>query len=154
MAVAELPAILKIEHDAIHEELARATRAGGKTAEAAAEVIKVLFPHVVLEEDFALPPLTLLPRLARGEITPDMGRAMRQAELLEAELPRMLDEHRLIAAALQKLLAAASAEQQTGYARFAQRLIAHAQTEEEVLYPASILIGKYLRLKLGRPSRQ
>lgn len=153
MAVADLPGVLKIEHDAIHEELARATRAGGKTAEAAAEVMKVLFPHVVLEEDFALPPLTLLPRLARGEVSSDMSRAMRQAELLEAELPRMLDEHRLIATALQKLLMAASAEQQTGYARFAQRLIIHAQTEEEILYPAAILVGKYLREKLGRTTR-
>ncbi len=153
MAVADLPGVLKIEHDAIHEELSRARRAGGKTAEAAAEVMKVLFPHVVLEEDFALPPLTLLPRLARGEIAQDMSRAMRQAELLEAELPRMLDEHRLIAASLQKLLAAASEEQQTGYARFAQRLIIHAQTEEEILYPAAILVGKYLREKLGRTTR-
>ena len=115
--------------------------------------MKVLFPHVVLEEDFALPPLTLLPRLARGEVSSDMSRAMRQAELLEAELPRMLDEHRLIATALQKLLMAASAEQQTGYARFAQRLIIHAQTEEEILYPAAILVGKYLREKLGRTTR-
>lgn len=26
----------------------------------------------------------------------------------------------------------------------------HAQTEEEVLYPASILIGEYLKLKLSQ----
>jgi hypothetical protein len=38
----------------------------------------------------------------------------------------------------------------TGYAGFARKLILHAQTEEEILYPASILIGEYLKLKLGK----
>jgi hypothetical protein len=150
MSREELPPGLKAEHQGIHEELVRATKAGGKTAEAAKEVAKVLFPHVLLEEEFAIPPLSLLPRLARGELAPDMARVLQQTDLLKAELPRMLDEHELIVAALQKLLQAASAEQQTGYARFAQKLILHAQMEEEVLYPASILVGEYLRLKLGK----
>jgi hypothetical protein len=62
----------------------------------------------------------------------------------------MLHEHKLIVDALQKLLQAASAEQHTGYTRLAQKLILHAQLEEEVLYPGSILVGEYLRLKLGK----
>jgi hypothetical protein len=33
---------------------------------------------------------------------------------------------------------------------FAEKLMFHAQTEEDVLYPASILIGEYLKLKLSR----
>jgi len=35
------------------------------------------------------------------------------------------------------------------YAEFAEALMLHAKTEEEVLYPASILIGEYVREKLG-----
>jgi hypothetical protein len=29
-------------------------------------------------------------------------------------------------------------------------LIRHAQEEEEVLYPAAILVGEYIKLRLGR----
>jgi hemerythrin superfamily protein len=61
----------------------------------------------------------------------------------------MLQEHKVIVEALQKLLQAATGDGHTGFARFAQKLILHAQTEEEVLYPASILVGEYIRLKLG-----
>ncbi len=150
MTKAELPEVLRIEHEEFHDELAKATKASGKTGEAARAVMKVLFPHVLLEEEFAIPPLTLLPRLAQGQVTPDMARMLSKTEMLKAELPRMLDEHKLIVVALKNLLQAAMSEQQTGYARFAQKLILHAQTEEEVLYPASILVGEYLKLKLGK----
>jgi hypothetical protein len=34
------------------------------------------------------------------------------------------------------------------HARFAEKLMFHAQTEEEVLYPAAILVGEYLKVKL------
>jgi hypothetical protein len=34
------------------------------------------------------------------------------------------------------------------YAEFADALILHAQTEEEVSYPTAILIGEYVREKL------
>jgi len=146
-----VPEALRVEHEELREQLHTAAAAGGKTGEAAEAVMRVLRPHILLEEEFAIPPLMLLPRLARGEITPDMRKAMTQAETLKAELPRMLDEHKLIVEALQRLLQAAQAEGHTGFARFAQKMILHAQLEEEVLYPASILIGEYLRGKLGKP---
>jgi hypothetical protein len=147
----EVPEALRIEHGELREQLAKAAAAGGKTEEAAQRVLKVLRPHILLEEEFAIPPLTLLPRLARGEVTQDMRRYMIQAETLKAELPRMLAEHGLIVEALRGLMQAAQDEGHTGYARFAQKMILHAQTEEEILYPASILIGEYLRWKLGKP---
>ncbi len=56
----------------------------------------------------------------------------------------MLREHKEIVDALKKLSGAAKKERKTQYARFAEKLILHAQTEEEVLYPASILLGQYL----------
>ena len=47
----------------------------------------------------------------------------------------MLDEHQLIVAALRVLMQAAAAEKQAGFAQFAQKMILHAQMEEEILYP-------------------
>ena len=146
----QLPPVLTMEHEAIREELGRATQAGGQTGEAAWQVTRVLLPHVFREEQFAIPPLLLLPRLARGEFTPDMEGVLAQTEVLKTELPRMLEEHKSIVSALQKLLKAATADRLVGYARLAQKLILHAQTEEELLYPASILVGEFVKLKLAR----
>lgn len=138
------------EHDRLRRELEKATTVGGETADAAREVLKVLVPHMLLEEEFAIPPVMLLPRLARGELTPEMVKILPKAEMMKAELPRMLADHALIVEALRRLLQAALKERHDGYAGFAQKLIVHAQQEEEVFYPASILVGEYIKLRLGK----
>jgi hemerythrin superfamily protein len=140
----------QIEHDRLRKELEKATTVGGETADAARAVSKVLAPHMLLEEEFAMPPLKLLPRLSRGEFTPEMERILTKTDTLKALLPRMLEEHTLIVAALRRLLQAAIQERHEGYASFAQKLIHHAQQEEEVFYPASILVGEYIKLRLER----
>ena len=150
MSKADLPSVLRTAHEELHEEMVAATRLGGETGAAAQAVVRVLFPHILLEEEFGIPPLSLLPRLARGEISSDMASVLRWTELLKAELPRMLDEHKQIVEALKGFLRAATAEQHPGYARLAEKLNVHVQLEEEVLYPASIVVGEYLKLKLGR----
>jgi hypothetical protein len=151
MHTPEQPDSMSVEHQDLHKELTAATKAGGETAEAAKEVIKVYFPHMRHEEEFAIPPLKLLPALARGEFDPDIERVLTKTEKLKAELPHMLEEHRLIVQALRHLLQTAMSEHHARYGRLAQKLILHAQLEEDVLYPASILVGEYIKLRLGRP---
>ena len=62
----------------------------------------------------------------------------------------MLSEHRAVVAALEKLAEAGKAEMRTDAARFAEKLRVHAQTEEDVLYPAAILVGEYVKAQLGK----
>lgn len=143
-----IPQPLKAEHAELHAELVEATKAGGRVGDAAKAVAKVLHPHFVREEEFALPPLGILAALVKGEVTSEMAGVIAMTDNLEAELPHMLSEHREIVAALETLVAAAKAEHQARYARFAEKLILHAKTEEEVLYPTSLLIGRYLKLML------
>jgi hypothetical protein len=145
----KIPRSLKREHEELHADLLEATKAGGKTAEAAKAVAKVLHPHFVKEEKFALPPIGLLASLARGKVNRTMASVLDMTDRLSAELPEMLREHQAIVRALQRLTAAAKKEKKPAHARFAEKLILHAKTEEEVLYPAAILVGEYLRLKLG-----
>jgi Hemerythrin HHE cation binding domain len=144
----QIPTSLKLEHEELHADLVTATQAGGKVGEAAKEVAKVLHDHFVREEEFALPPIGLLSALARGEVDGNMKSVFGMTDRLKAELPQMLEEHKAVVAALQSLVAAAEAENKPEQARFAEKLMLHAQTEEEVLYPAAILIGEYLKLKL------
>ena len=145
-----IPSPLKLEHEELHAELVRATQAGGRVGEAAKGVARVLHDHFVKEEEFALPPIGLLSSLARGEVDDNMKSVFGMTDRLKAELPKMLEEHKAVVAALEKLIVAAEAEKKPEHARFAKKLMLHAQTEEEVLYPAAVLIGKYLKLKFGR----
>lgn len=148
-----IPKPLRAEHAELHAELVDATRAGGRVGETAREVARRLHPHFVREEEFALPPLALLGPLATGDTAPAMADVLALTDRLQAELPGMLAEHKEIVAALGELEAAANAENKPQYARFAEKLIQHAQTEEEVLYPAALLIGRYIRLSFGAGER-
>jgi hypothetical protein len=137
----EIPAPLRAEHDALHATLAAATREPGSLGEAARKVAKLLHPHFVREEEFAMPPLALLGALVSGPITPEMARVLPMTRRLRDELPAMLAEHQQIVVELEKMRSAANAANRADYARFADALKLHAQTEELVLYPAAILVG-------------
>ena len=142
------PQSLKVEHEELHGELAKATNAGGSTDEAAKVVAKALHPHFMKEEEYALPPLGLLPALALGKVSADMKAAVDMTDKLRADLGHMLLEHKEIVEALKALTEAAKREEKDEFVHFAEKLTLHAKTEEEVLYPASILVGEYLRLRL------
>jgi hypothetical protein len=143
-----IPHTMEIEHEELQKELRKATRAGSETAEAAKRVAKIVNPHFVKEEDFALPPLGLLPLLSKGRVTLDMKDILLMTDMLKIELNQMLKEHKQIINALKKLVSAAKKEKKLEYLRFAERLTLHAQTEEELYYPAAILVGEYVKLKL------
>jgi hypothetical protein len=143
------PRSLEIEHEALHAELVPLTKLPGKVGEAARRVATRLHEHFPLEEEFAVPPLALLAPLARGEATPAMRPILAKTDRLKAELPRMLAEHRAIVEALGALVTAGEEERQPEAVTFAEKLRLHAATEEEVLYPAAILVGEYLKLVLG-----
>ena len=145
-----LPESSRPEHLELHDQLSRARRVGGRTAEAATAVMTVLYPHILLEERYAMPPLALLPQLISGEVTEDMRRVVKAAEKLKAELPSMLEDHRRIVKALKDFMQASTDEGHGGHAQFAQKIIHHAQQEEEMLYPAAILVGEYIKLRLGK----
>ena len=139
---------MKEEHEELHTELRKAIMTGGKVGEAAEVVANVLHPHFEREEKFALPPLGLLSALAKGKIGPEMVEVFIMTDTLKDELPQMLEEHKAIIAALEKLKEAARQEGKPEVAHFAEKLVLHAQTEEQVSYPTAILIGEYLKLKL------
>jgi hypothetical protein len=143
-----IPTSLKTEHEELHKILEKSTRLGGKTGDAAKAVAELLHHHFIKEEEYALPNLGLLPQLATKKVSADMREAINLSDKLRKELPQMLKEHEQIVAALQTLVRAASEEKHPEVLEFAEKLKAHAKTEEEILYPTAILIGDYLKLKL------
>ena len=93
----------------------------------------------------------MLAALAHGDATPEMAGVLALTDQLEAELPAMLAEHQAIVDALQRLRDAAQRAGRSEIVDIAQQLMQHARTEEEVMYPAAILVGKFERQRLGRP---
>jgi hypothetical protein len=146
----EIPQSLKAEHDELHADLSHLTQAGGRTGEAAKAVAKVLHHHFVKEEEYALPPLGLLVPLSQGKFDVDMAEVLKMTDKLEAEMPTMLSEHKDLVAALRTLSEAARAENHPEGVRFSEKLTAHAQAEEGVTYPTALVIGRYVKSRLGR----
>jgi len=142
---------IQVEHEEIHEQFARAMKAGGKTGEAARAVMKVLQPHMAREEEFVAPALGLLRLAAAGKFTGEMASLLPRIAPLEAELPRMLEEHGRIVEALRDVVRAATEENQPGFAKLAQGLVGHAQQEEEILYPAAMLVLRSLQARFREP---
>lgn len=148
----QIPKSVKTEHEEIHSMLVEATKAPGRVGAAAKELAGVLHPHFVREEQIALPPLGLLAPLVAGKNLPEnvASEALSMTDALQSELPKMLEEHKAIRAAVEKLHLAARAEHATKYEQLAEQLALHAQTEEEVLYPAAIIVGEIIRARLQK----
>jgi hypothetical protein len=140
-----IPDSVRLEHEQLHAKLAEATTQPGRTGEAARIVAQIMHPHFLREDEYAIPPLSLLIRLVHGEVTPDMAEVLPLVARLKDELPLMLEEHRSIIGALVRFGNAASQEGRSEWAEFADELRLHAQMEEEVMYPAALLVGEYVK---------
>jgi hypothetical protein len=142
-----VPGSMRAEHEEIHKALERATQAPGRVGEAARAVAKVLQPHFEREEQIALPPLGLLAPLARGEFSREMLEVLPMTDSLRAELPRMLTEHTAIRRATARLEQVAREERDAPATHLAERLALHAKSEEELFYPAAVLVGEIVRAR-------
>ena len=99
-------------------------------------------------EEIHAEPLGLLAPLARGETSQEMRAVLPLTDSLKAELPRMLEEHKAIHAATVRLGEIARTENNPAAAELAKKLALHAQSEEEVFYPAAILVGDMVRARV------
>jgi hypothetical protein len=151
LAIADtrIPESIQAEHEAIHEALVAATQVSGEVGRAATALAEVLHPHFVREEQIALPPLGLLaPLAARADIPAiDLAESLAMSDSLRQELPRMMEEHVRIRAAVEELRRVARAGRAVQPLQLADDLALHAKTEEEVLYPAAILVADLIRAR-------
>jgi hypothetical protein len=145
-----IPFSLLEEHAEILMALRSAVDAGGALSAAARDALEILEPHMRHEQELALAPLRLLPRLADGEVTADMTPLIAVTDRLRAELPALRKEHAALRRALERLWDTAWREGKPEYAFVAQRINRHITVDEEVHFPAALLVGNYLRLSAGR----
>jgi hypothetical protein len=145
-----IPMSLLLEHAELATSLKAAAAEKGPAGDAAREVLALLEPHMIHEQELALAPLRLLPRLANREIGPEMADMIAVTDRLRLELPTLRSEHVAIKRALDELWTTSWAAGRADRAFLAQHVNRHIEVDEQVLYPAALVIGDYLRLALER----
>ena len=139
-----IPSSIQQEHEELHARLEHVTQTPGEVGAAAGEVARLLHTHFEAEERLAMPLLGLLRPLADHEAIADAEEARARARGLRESIAGMLEEHVRIKAALDELRAAAVHFGDLEAIAFADALMLHARNEEEVLYPAALLVGDVL----------
>lgn len=141
------PSALRNEHVELRELLIAAAREPGAIGEAARRAERLFAEHARREERLVFPLLAMLPNVAMGKPHARQGEALAIAQELEGSLANLMAEHEVIAGALEVLMAAAKQANRADLGELAARILDHARLEESVLYPAALVLGKYLRLR-------
>lgn len=144
----EIPQSLQVEHQETLERLGILTHRPGAVGAEARKALVLFKAHIAREEAFILPPLTLLPVLADGKVTPDMKWALAMADRVKAEREQIFQEHTRITDAMNDLAAAASKAHDNVAKEFAEAAVGDSLNDVELLEPMVLVIGDYLRSKL------
>jgi hypothetical protein len=102
-----------------------------------------------------LPPLALLPQIAKGAISKDaiskdMAPAIAMAERTRAALPELHNDHLQITSLMNDLIEAGKADHDEELTQLATRVAIQSLNDLEITQPTAILIGDYLRLRLAK----
>ena len=133
------------EHEELHAELAKATKIRGKVGDAAKRVAEVLHPHFENENEFALPVIGVARELVEGKTSPDFDKALELHDRFKAEYEKMLQEHVEIVKTLDLLGNVAKTCKKKDVVEFVRKLKNHAKIEEDLTYPAVLMVGKLLK---------
>jgi hemerythrin-like domain-containing protein len=147
------PFSLEKEHEEIWQLLASVQQLSGKTGSIAERLATSLKTHIDKEESLALPLLGILRELVDEKLS--SGSATRAATIyskFEKEYPGMLRGHKELAKHLERLKKVAADEGHLTALRFAEKLEKHSREEEEILYPAALLAGRFASKKSKRKS--
>ena len=143
-----LPQSLINEHQETVERLSVLTKRPGQVGVEARKALAIFKRHIAREQEFILPPLTLLPLLADGKVTADMAWAIAMADRVRAEQEQIFQEHTEVTDVLNGLVVAATKAHDSDAKEFAEAAAGDSLNDVEILEPTVLLIGDYLRGKL------
>lgn len=141
----KIPKAIQHGHEHLCEELKNIMIKGGEIGEKAKILDEYMSYHFKKEEEYALPPLGLLLALSEGDWELDPKEAIKMSDTLHEKLEEMTKEHVHILKLLKDLEVVANKEDDIWAKHFIKNLRLHAELEDQVLYPATLLIGDYLK---------
>ena len=149
-----VPQSVSYEHEQIIKDLTNFAKREVAHAAAAQKALIVIKAHYAKEEAFVLPPLALLPKIAKGAISKDMiskelEPAIAMADRTKAALPELQNDHVQITSLMNELIEAGKADHDEELTRLATRVAIQSLNDFEMTQPTTILIGDYLRLRLA-----
>jgi len=142
------PSSLEAEHKEVHGKLEKIVSSSGDTANVAKKVQSIMQPHFEKEEQLSISVLGALQPYVNGTLTEETrNQAIQISQQFKHEYPTMLEEHKQIVVALDNLENTAMNENRQDVISFIADLKSHAMNEEQITYPATIVIGELLELK-------
>jgi len=151
----QVPQSISYEHEQIIKELTSFAKREVAHAAAVQKALIVIKAHYAKEEAFVLPPLALLPIIAKGAISKDMiskdmAPAIAMADRTKAALPELQNDHVQITSLMNELIEAGKADHDEELTQLATRVAIQSLNDFETAQPTTILIGDYLRLRLAK----
>ncbi|MDG6945799.1 MAG: hemerythrin domain-containing protein [Nitrososphaerota archaeon] len=147
MSDLQAPSSLEEEHRELFRELVELESEGGETGKAVKELLAVLEPHFEKEESVVMPLLGALRPLSDGKPIRNPSEAMSLYKRLSSDYPKMLKEHAQVKKLIESVRMAAAKVEKGRALTVMDGLEHHAKVEEEVLYPAAMLVGAFAKGK-------
>lgn len=145
----EIPQSQQSEHNENLERLQTLSKRPGRVGEVARQAVELFKTHFARENEYILPPLTLLPSIADGKVTPDMQWAIPMSDRVRADREVIFQEHTRMIDLLNELRAAGEKVHDEEAADFAEGAAIDALNDVEILEPASIMVGDTIRARLA-----
>lgn len=150
----KVPASVGEEYESMYKSLKDAINVPGNVGLMAKDAFRLFQPHYNKDYEYALPPLKFLPTIAGENLTGEIEKISNMTARLKRELPHLRQETENITRALEKLADVALREDKLEYHRLARGFIRFLQREDQVLYPAAILIGDLITAKAELEGRK
>lgn len=150
----KVPGSVSEEYENLTQNLKIAANVSGNVGTAAKDAYRLLQPHHEKDQEFALPPLRYLATIADEKLTGEIEKIHNMSGRLKRQYPQMRQDIQSLTTALESLADVAFKEQKLEYHTLARRFINFLQREEQILYPASILIGDLIQAKADLEGRK
>ena len=144
----DIPQSLAVEHAETLDRLTELSRHPGEVGATARKALELYRQHQARELEYILPPLTLLPVLADGKVTPDMAWAVTMADRVKADRELIFAEHTQVTDIANALLDAGRRAHDPEAIEFAKAAVTDSLNDIELLEPTVLVIGDYVRVRL------
>jgi hypothetical protein len=148
-AAHEIPQSQFVEHQDNLDHLKTLAGHPGEVGAVARRAVALFQRHEAREAEYIMPPLTLLPYLADGQVTPDMRWALIMTDRVRADRELIFNEHNEMIEVLNELQLAGRQAHDDEAVDFARSAATDALNDVEILEPTVMLIGDVLRARLG-----
>ena len=144
----EIPQSLAVEHAETIQRLEALAKHPGEVGRVAREALGLFRQHQAREAEYVFPPLTLLPVLADGKVTPEMAWAVTMADRIKADHEVIFQEHTKITDIANRLVDAGRRAHDAEAVEFAKAAVADSLNDIEIEEPTALVVGDYVRMRL------